>query len=252
MVLVSIIIFILILCAGFLGLWAHRQLPEEQKDENARAVVGQVVGIVSLLLALVLGTLIGTSFGFFGVQKTELETLSSQILLLDQALAQYGPETKPARDKLKQSVQEAYDTFWGSGEPDPKLLQVSLPLAFGQASKAYLASLKPETDAQKQAVASANALTNQIMQGRVLMDLQLASHPVSSGMLVVLAIWAIVLFFAMGLFVKPNGLVLGAMSFGALCVAFAIFLILELGLPYTGMLRVSGGALQQALENIDK
>ena len=252
MVLTSILIFILILGAGLLGLWAHRRLPESQKDENARSVVGQVVGVVSLLLALVLGTLIGTSFGFFGTQKTELETLSSQILMLDQALAQYGPETKTARDRLKESVQTTYDTFWAGGDPDPKLLAVSAPLAAGQATKAYLATLKPETDAQKQAVASANTLAGQIMQGRVLIDLQVASHPISPGMLTVLAIWAIVLFFAMGLFVKSNGLVLGAMAFGALCVAFAIFLILELGLPYTGMFRVSGAALQQALDNIDK
>jgi len=34
-------------------------------------------------------------------------------------------------------------------------------------------------------------------------------------------------------------------------VAFAIFLILELGLPYTGMFRVSGAALQAAMDTID-
>ena len=252
MVLVSILIFILILGAGLIGLWVHKRLPESQKDDSARSIVGQVAGIVSLLLALVLGTLVGTSFAFFGTQKIELETLSSQILLLDQALAQYGPEAKPARDKLKEAVQTAYDTFWGRGEPDPKLLSVTLPLASAQATKAFLATLKPETDLQKQAIASANALAGQIEQGRVLMDLQVASHPVSPGLLIVLTIWSIVLFFGMGLFVKSNGLVLGAMTFGAVCVAFAIFLILELGLPYTGMFRVSGAALQVALETIDK
>jgi hypothetical protein len=41
------------------------------------------------------------------------------------------------------------------------------------------------------------------------------------------------------------------MTFGAICVAFAIFLILELGLPYTGMFRVSPAALQEAIANID-
>lgn len=252
MIIISIVIFALILGAGLLGLMAHRVLPESQKDENARSVVGQVVGIVSLLLALVLGTLIGTSFAFFSTQKTELETLSSQILMLDQALAQYGPETKGARDKLKASVEESYNTFWGDGDPDPKMLAVERPLAANQGTKAFLASLKPETDAQKAAVASATALSQQITQGRILMDLQVASHPISSGMLVVMTIWAIILFFAMGLFVKTNGLVLGAMTFGALCVAFAIFLILELGLPYTGLFRVSGAALHTVIEAIDK
>jgi hypothetical protein len=31
-----------------------------------------------------------------------------------------------------------------------------------------------------------------------------------------------------------------------------VFLILELGLPYTGMFRVSPAALQAAMDNIDK
>ena len=90
------------------------------------------------------------------------------------------------------------------------------------------------------------------MQGRVLMNLQLSSPPVSNGLLAVLTIWAIVLFFLMGVFVKSNRLVVAAMTFGAVCVAFAIFLMLELGLPYTGLFRVSGAPLQAVLDNIDR
>ena len=116
--------------AALLGLCAHKALSAEQKTDSARSVVGQMAGLVSLLLALVLGT----SFVFFSMQKTELETLSAQMLLLDQALAKHGPPT----------------TRSGSAET------ASIPMAPAQATKAYLA-LKPETDAQKQAVASANA-----------------------------------------------------------------------------------------------
>ena len=54
------------------------------------------------------------------------------------------------------------------------------------------------------------------------------------------------------MFAQTNGLVLSAMTFGALCVAFAIFLILELGLPYTGLFRVSPAALHEAIVNVDK
>ena len=70
--------------------------------------------------------------------------------------------------------------------------------------------------------------------------------------MIVLVIWAVVLFFGMGLFVEPNGLVLSALTFGAICVAFAVFLMLELGLPYTGLFRVSPAALQDAIANIAK
>ena len=251
-VIVSILIFLVTLGGALLGLYIHKRLPEEQKSESARSIVGQVSGLVSLLLALVLGTLVGTSFAFFGTQKTELETLSAQILELDQALAQYGPETMPAREKLKEAAQKAYDAFWGSGQADPALLSVGAPIAIFQATKTFLATLNPTTEAQKQAVASATALAGQIEHSRILMSLQVASHPVSPGLVIVLLIWAVLLFFSMGLFAQSNQLVISTLTFGALCVAFAMFLILELGLPYTGLFRISPAALEQAIANVAK
>jgi hypothetical protein len=248
----SVIIFVVTLGAALVGLAVHKTLPTEQKSDSARSMVGQVGGLVSLLLALVLGTLIGTSFGSFGTQKANLEMLSAQLLNLDQTLAQYGPETKPLRDKLKENVQKAYDTFWGGGDADPAQLSVSAPLAAGQATKAFLAGLTPTTDVQKQTLAAANAAVDRFQQQRILLSLQVASHPVSPGLVIVLVIWAVVLFFSMGLFVEANGLVLSAATFGAMCVAFAVFLLLELGRPYTGLFRVSPAPLQEVIENIDK
>jgi hypothetical protein len=197
-VLVSILIFAVTLGAALLGLYIHKRLPDEQKSDSARSIVGQVSGLVSLLLALVLGTLVGASFAYFGAQKSELEALSAQFLEFDRALAHYGPETKPARDQLKQRVQRAYDAFWGRGEVDPKLLTVADTLTTSDATEAFLTSLNPTTEAQKQAVASVSTLAAQIDHGRILANLQLASHPVSPGLVVVIVSWAIILFFGIG------------------------------------------------------
>jgi len=250
--LVSVLVFVVTLGAALLGLYVHKRLPSEHINDSARSVVGQVSGLVTILLAIVLGTLIGTSFAFFGGQKTTLEALSAQILELDQALAQYGPETIPARDRLRDASQKAYDAFWGGGEPDPKILTVENPMAAYQATKAFLAGLNPTTEAQKQAVASANALAGQIEHGRILMSLQLASPAIGAGAVSIIVIWAVVLFFGMGLFAESNNLVIAGLIFGALCVAFAVFLMLELNSPYTGVFRVNPAALEQAIANIDK
>src|SRR5579863_10472024 len=82
-VLVSFLIFAVTLGSALLGLFIHRHLPDKQKSESARSVIGQVSSLISLLLALVLGTLVGVSFAYFGGQKTELEALSAQFLELD-------------------------------------------------------------------------------------------------------------------------------------------------------------------------
>src|SRR5579871_2664268 len=113
--LICVLIFVLFMVGGYAGLAIQGRLVDEHKTGDTKAVVGQISGLVSLLLALVLGTLIGVSWGYFSAQRTNLENFSAQILRLDQALAQYGPETKPLRDKLKEGIERAYATIWGGG-----------------------------------------------------------------------------------------------------------------------------------------
>ena len=201
---ICIVIFILILGSGYAGLIAQKRLAEDHKTPDSRGVIGQVAGLVSLLLALVLGTLIGVSFSFFSSQKTQLETFSAQVLRLDQALKQYGPETKPARDKLKEAIVIGYETFWGGGKPDRNALTVQWPLEDSQRMADYLATLQPKTDAQKQALATANQYASMVEQTRLLTSLQVASHPVSAVLVVILVFWTVAAFFAIGLYATPN------------------------------------------------
>jgi hypothetical protein len=42
------------------------------------------------------------------------------------------------------------------------------------------------------------------------------------------------------------------LAFGAISVGFALFLILELVQPYTGIIKVTPGALREAIEYMDK
>ncbi len=250
--LICVLIFVLFMVAGYAGLALQTKLVDEHKTGETKAVVGQISGLVSLLLALVLGTLIGVSWAYFSTQRTNLENFSAQILRLDQALGQFGPETKPVRDKLKEGMEKAYAAIWGGGQVDPALLTVGPPLATAQAITEYLATLQPKTEAQKAAVATANQYASMVEQSRLLISLQIASLPVSWLMIGILVFWTAALFFGIGLYAPSNALVIAAMTFGALSISFAIFLILELGMPYTGLFRVSPAALEQTIEFIDK
>jgi hypothetical protein len=249
---ICIVIFILFIAAGFAGLSFQSRLTKEHKTEESKSVVAQVSGLVSLLMALVLGTLIGVSFAYHSTQKSNLETFSAQILRLDQALKQYGPETQPLRDKLKAGIVKGHQTFWGGGDVDPKALTVETPMADAQAVSDFLATLQPKTDPQKAALGTANQYASMVEQSRLLMSLQVASGPVSWFLVAILIFWTAALFFATGLYAALNGLVYVALAFGALSIAFALFLIFEFGLPYTGLFRVSPASLEQTIEYMDK
>ena len=247
-----ILIFLLFMAAGYAGLFLQTRLTEKHKSGESKGVVGQVSGLVSLLLALVLGTLIGVSFAYYSAQKTNLENFSAQVLRLDQALAQYGPETKPLRDKIKEGITKGYQTFWGGGDVDPNALSVEAPLANAQAVSDFLATLQPKTEAQKAALATANQYSSMVEQSRLLISLQVASGPISWVLIAILVFWTAALFFGIGLYAEPNALVYAALGFGALSIAFAIFLIFEFGMPYTGLYRISPASLEQTIEFIDR
>lgn len=236
---------------GIAGLYLQRLLPEQHTTDRSRDMIAAIVGLVSLLLALVLGTLIGNTYGFFANQKTELESFAARSLQLDLALAQYGPETKEARDRLKAALAQSYQIFFEGADADPQKLKVATAAARWQPMKAYLAALDPPTRIQKQALADATFNFAQIENTRLLMSLQLAS-PISWPLLIVVVSWSFLLFCGFGVLSRVNPTTIVALALGAFAVASAISLILDLSQPYSGLFRVPAAALEQTIEAMDK
>ena len=241
---------ILAFCFGVLGLHLHNILPEDHAS-NSRDMIGAIVGLVSLLLALVLGTLVGSSYAFYSTQKSEIETLASRVIQLDLALAGYGPDTMVARQAMKTTFQGVRDDVWGSAEPKAVDLSVAEPLPHLKLMDEYLASLDPKTPAQKQFAAAAAADAGIIEQTRILISLQLAS-PVSWPLVVIVISWALILFCGFGFLSRITPTSIGALALGAFAVGSALFLILELNQPFSGLFRVPSGAYDQMLTVLAK
>ena len=125
--------------------------------------------------------------------------------------------------------------------------------ANAQAISDFPVTLQPKTDAQKAALATANQYSSMVEQSRLLISLQVASEPSvicpyrDPGSFGIQRCFS-----AFRLYAEPNALVYAALAFGALSIAFAIFLIFEFGMPFTGLYRVSPAALEQAIEFVDK
>src|SRR5580658_9168220 len=139
---------LLTFASGMAGLYLQKQLPQKHMSGGSKDMILAVIGLVTLLLALVLGTLIGNTYAFFATQKSELETYASRALLLDRALAHYGPEAKPIRDQLKAAMTESYQLFWKGAVIDPKQLGVEVAVDRYKPIADSIAALNPSTAAQ--------------------------------------------------------------------------------------------------------
>src|SRR5512139_3581786 len=87
-------------------------LPEHHLNDESKDVLKLGIGIIGTLAALVIGLLIASAKGNFDTMNNGLIQTGSKVILLDRIMAQYGPETKEARDLLRRSVALAIDQVW--------------------------------------------------------------------------------------------------------------------------------------------
>ena len=114
---------------GVAGLYLQKLLPEPHTSDRSRDMIGAIVGLISLLLALVLGTLVGSAYSFYSTQKSEMETFAARAIQLDLALTEFGPETAPARARMKETLEGVHVMVWGGrATPTLRALSVAEPL----------------------------------------------------------------------------------------------------------------------------
>ena len=237
--------------AAVIGMVLHVKLPDRHLDQDSRDVVKLVMGLIATMSALVLSLLIASANSSYDRQSSELKVLSANVLLLDRTLKFYGPGAKEARDGLRDAIRQTHDRIWSPDGVRPENLDSRATRNSVNASIEQLLRLSPKTDAERMMQSRAVQESESITQSRLAMFEQLGSS-ISWPFLTVLVFWICVLFVGFGLFARFNPTVTVALVVGALSVAGAIFLILELSEPYRGLMRISDEPLRNVIGQIDQ
>jgi hypothetical protein len=246
---IALVIFGVIFLGALLGVGLRRRLPEQHIGESSKDVVRLVMGLIGTMAALVLGLLIASAKGSYDTQSGELVQLSAQIVQVDRMLSAYGPEANEARAQFRSAVERAVDRIWPSDHPGTANLDLPGNANVPTTSFATIANLQPQTNAQRAAQSRALEIATDLSRTRVLMYEQSGSS-IAWPFLVVLVFWLLILFMGFGLFAPSNATVIVTLLVGALSVAGAIFLILELDQPYAGLMQLSSTPLRNALAQI--
>src|SRR5271167_462689 len=104
----SFAIFGLVLVGILLG----HALPGQHLNKESKDAIRSGVGLIATMAALVLGLLIGSAKSSFDRQSGQIKRITSDIVLLDNLLARYGPEVTPIRGLLRNSVPSLVDRIW--------------------------------------------------------------------------------------------------------------------------------------------
>jgi len=243
---VSVIAFVCILAGTLVGMLLRNKLAEQHLGSDAKDVVRLGAGLIGTIAALVLGLLIASAKTSFDTQVTQVRQLTADVILLDQFLAQYGPEAAPVRNLLRGAVDVVADRIWHENTSVSARKMPAEATAAGEAFIMKLRQLPPQTDEQRSIKDRAIQVSENIAHTRWLLFTQ-SDNPIPMPFLIVLIFWISVIFANFSLFADPKPIVIGSLVVFALSAAAAIFLVLELGQPFSGIMQISSIPLRSAL-----
>ncbi|TMA79949.1 MAG: hypothetical protein E6J56_22230 [Deltaproteobacteria bacterium] len=243
------IVFACVFGGALLGMLLRSVLPEHHLTQDSKDVVKLGMGLIATMAALVLGLLIASAKSAFDIQNNEFKQAAANIVLLDRALAHYGPETQAGRDQLRRAVAFRLAVTWPEDASTPARLDTPETTPRVETIEAGIRELSPKTDGQRWVQSRALQIVGDLQQTRWLL-IGGAADSIPMPFLVVLVFWITVIFASFGLFAPPNGTVVSVLFVCALSIAASIVLIVEMGRPFEGILKISSAPLRYTLSHL--
>jgi hypothetical protein len=194
----------------------------------------------------VLSLLIASAKTSFDTQNARIEKVTADIILVDQLLGQYGPETKAARGLLRNIANGMADRIWHENSSG---ITKSATFEASDAAEIFYAKiqeLSPQNGAQRALQARIVQVATDLGEARLLLFAQI-DNSIPMPFLMVLIFWITIIFASFSLFAEPNPIVVSSLFIFALSAACAIFLILEMGHPFSGIMQIPSAPLRSAL-----
>src|SRR2546430_7150435 len=147
MILISVILFVVLVVAAFLGRRVRHYLPEDHLSADSKDAVKLAMGLVATMTALVLGLLVSSAKGTYDTARSEVIQMAAKVAFLDRVLALYGPEAADARGELRAAVTDAARRIWST---DPgRAPQLTPNQQAGDKLTTTIQQLSPHDDTQR-------------------------------------------------------------------------------------------------------
>jgi hypothetical protein len=243
--LTSVIVLAVLLAALVLGRWIRGLLPEHHLSADSRDTVKLATGLVGTMTALVLGLLVSSAKSSYDTTRGEVLQMAAKVALIDRIFAVYGADAAPARAQFRDVEEGAVRQIWPEGRDQPANLAPNLQA--GNALYFAIQALAPKDESQRALKAQLMSMLMDLAQLRTLLLVQ-STPSISKPMLIVVISWLVVIFLSFSVLSPSNTTANLALVISALSVAGAIFLILELDRPFSGMVRISSEPMVNALK----
>ncbi|WP_277185586.1 hypothetical protein [Caballeronia sp. BR00000012568055] len=260
----AILVFVLLLGSTALGAIVRPMLPEEHKAQETVQLIQLVMGMLVTFAALVLGLLTASAKTEFDTTNTDVRSYATALIQLDHLMRDYGHDLDHARGQLRAYTAAAIASTW-PGEAPPKgdypkidpsparsddLVSRELGDLLSQGQN-EVRQLKP-ADAYHHRLAEEGAQRFEQLLALRWKLIEEAKGSISYPFDRILVGWLLIIFLCFGLIAPRNALSLVTIMLGALSIASAVLVILDLDTPFTGPITVRSEPMRDALAYQDR
>jgi hypothetical protein len=256
----SLVVLVLLCASVTLGFFVNSRLPEKHRARDSIEMVHLAISLLVTFTALVLGLLTNSVKSGYDTAYSARGAYAGQLAQVDRCLRDYGPETQPARERLRGYAAAIIVSTWpdephpiGVAYPDASAMprtgeSVVLADVMNSIGVAIL-SLQPGDSLHRSLMsACADQYADLIkLRWKVIEGVH---GSISAPFYWVLVIWLVILFGTLGLRAPPNTLSVLMIALCGISVTVAIFVILDMDLPYGGLFGIPSTSMRNALADM--
>lgn len=246
---ITAIVLCCVIAGAALGMWLSYRLPEPHRSAESHDAIKLATGMLSVLAALVLGLLIASVKNAFDTTDSQIRHFSATLILLNQTLADYGPETANTRDMLRRYSYRALADNWPADKATPIRMEDAEAGKLLDGVRSNVLAL-PVGDARRGALRSeAESMVADALKTRWVL-IERAESSIQPLFLEILIAWITLIFVSFGYNAPRNATVMASFLLSAAALAACIFLIVEMDTPFEGLITVSSTPMRDALAHM--
>jgi hypothetical protein len=253
-------ILLILLGSSAVGILVRPLLSERHWNRETFELVQLVSTMLVTFAAIVLGLLITSVKTSFDTVDSDLRGFGVQMIQINRCLQEYGPETAASRHQLRIYTAAAIASTWPNEAAPPgdyypghvTSSETGLRMASAQlgdilaSAELGIRRLEPQDAMHQRLVSDCLDQFEQLVQRRWKL-IEGAEITISTPFYIVLMFWLVVVFASFGLGAPRNMLAFCMLGLGAVSIASAVFVILDLDSPFAGFFQVSSLPLRAAL-----
>ncbi|WP_439815796.1 hypothetical protein [Zavarzinia sp. CC-PAN008] len=225
----------------------YPKLPARHRDQPTNDVVRLVVNLFVVMTSLVFGLMLNSAKNTFETIDTSLHTYGASLIMLDQTLRIYGAGAEEARHRLEDYVEAAIAS--PARADDPLHHEENSAAWHFDRLRLALAAIPGDGGPGDAALTDARAQYRHLVEQRWLI-IEKSEGVIPSPLIGMLIAWLTLIFASFGYRAPANRVLVGLFVVAAALNAAAIYLILDMDIPFSGPIQITDAPLRRALAAI--